>query len=76
MEPGTQCIINKTWRMLSAGTRVTVLSEDHGYVNVQMTTRPGKKLIDNGVPYMGIFDIERDYLTPIRQRVDIVEKSV
>jgi hypothetical protein len=73
VKPQTICILNKSLDCYSSGTRVTVISDENvewekpgdtnssGYVTVQLTSPPNTR-----------FDVEYDYLTPIRPRATVV----
>ena len=70
--------------MLSAGTRVDILVDNnvewekpgdvisHGYITVRLRSKPTFKLRENqpNMPADGIFDIEADYVTIVRPRVE------
>jgi len=75
LDKGTVCTINRSWGFLSSGTRVVVLSDpnvewekkgdtnSHGYVHVMLANASS-----SDIRRTGGFDIEIDYLRPVRNR--------
>lgn len=76
----TECTLNRSWGALSSGTRMTVINDSNvpwekkgdvnssGYVTVRLTSPASYKLLEQTrIP--STFDIEKEYLTPVRSRV-------
>lgn len=79
-----QGILNRGNGKLCAGTRVEILRDDnkpwekkgdtisHGYITVRLRSKPSHKLREQGFYTDGVFDIEKDAVTILRPRSDLV----
>lgn len=72
--------LNRSWRFLSAGTKVEILTDPkdydhpnfHGFDNIRLLTPPSKKMLDVVGYIPATFDIECNYLTPCRPMTELV----
>lgn len=79
-----QGVLNTTVGKLSAGTRVLILADSnkkwkkrgdaisHGYITVKLRSGPSHKLREQGFPEGGVFDVEKEFVTPLRERSDLI----
>lgn len=76
-----QGILNRSYKFLSAGTRLEILVDSNkpwkkrgdvissGYITVRLRTNPSHRMLDQQ-RNVGTFDIEKEYVTPLRPRED------